>query len=153
MVVPIARSITLTNTRGCCDLQSKSSEVLRSYVVYILEQRLNDPSVCDMDELRSCVQILTNKGPLNPAETPIHFTPKYGNAIDLARQLSSKPFISNFPVACYSYHEPCIFLPCSFTSSSLKESCHFLPAVAVPFNFAVFVGVVHCWFIVQSCIR
>ena len=84
-------ALTLTNPRECCDLQGKSSEVLRSYVVYILEQRLNDPSVCDMDELRSCVQILTNKGPLNPTETPVHFTPKYGNAIDLARELPSKP--------------------------------------------------------------
>ena len=56
----------------------------------ILEERLNDPSVCDMDELRSCVQILTNKGTLNPKSTPIHFTPKYGGPIDLARQFPSK---------------------------------------------------------------
>ena len=58
--------------------------------MYILEERLNDPSVCDMDELRSCVQILTNKGTLNPKSTPIHFTPKYGGPIDLARQFPSK---------------------------------------------------------------
>ena len=58
--------------------------------MYVLEERLNDPSVCDMDELRSCVQILTNKGTLNPKSTPIHFTPKYGGPIDLARQFPSK---------------------------------------------------------------
>ncbi|XP_068725664.1 uncharacterized protein [Montipora capricornis] len=67
----------------------KSPKVLRSYVTYILEQRLSDLSVCDVNELRSCVQILTNKGPLNPAETPIHFTARFGNAIDLAKQLPS----------------------------------------------------------------
>ena len=58
--------------------------------MYILEERLDDPSVCDMDELRSCVRILTNKGTLNPKSTPIHLTPKYGSTIDLARQLPSK---------------------------------------------------------------
>ena len=71
-------------------LQAKSNEVLRSYLVYILEQRLSDPSVCDVVQLRSCVQILTNKGPLNPTETPIHFTPRFGNTVDLARHLPSK---------------------------------------------------------------
>ncbi|XP_078347983.1 uncharacterized protein LOC144633073 isoform X2 [Oculina patagonica] len=69
--------------------KAKSKEVLRSYLVYILEERLTDPSLCDMNELRSCVQILTNKGIRNPIATPIHFTPKYGNTIDLARQLPS----------------------------------------------------------------
>ena len=62
--------------------------------MYILEERLKDPSVYDMDELKSCVQILTNKGVLNPATTSIHFTPKYGSTIDLAGRLPSKsPYI------------------------------------------------------------
>lgn len=87
----------------------------------ILEERLNDPSVCDMDELRSCVQILTNKGTLNPKSTPIHFTPKYGGPIDLARQFPSKsPVIIVvvllyllrvalfFYVCCMSFSSPCI---------------------------------------------
>ena len=73
-------------------LQTKSKEVLRSYLVYILEQRLSDPSVCDINELRSCVQILTNKGPVNPTNNSIYFTKTFGNTIDLARQLSSKNF-------------------------------------------------------------
>lgn len=58
--------------------------------MYILEQRIADPSVCDIEELRSCVQILTNKGVMNPTITPIYFTLKYGNTIDLARHLPSK---------------------------------------------------------------
>ena len=69
--------------------------------MYILEQRIADPSVCDIDELRSCVQILTNKGVLNPTVTPIYFTPKYGNTMDLARHLPSKHLLINsrLPVA------------------------------------------------------
>ena len=59
--------------------------------MYILEQRIADPSLCAIDELRSCVQVLTNKGVMNPTVTPIHFTPKFGNTIDLARHLPSKP--------------------------------------------------------------
>ncbi|XP_068715873.1 uncharacterized protein [Montipora foliosa] len=69
--------------------KAKSEKVLRSYVVYILEQRLSDPSVCDIKELRSCVQILTNKGPLNPVETPVHYASSFGNPIDLAKELPS----------------------------------------------------------------
>lgn len=74
--------------------KAKSEKVLRSYVIYILEQRLSDPSVCDIKELRSCVQILTNRGPLNPAETPVHYSSSFGNPIDLAKELPSKPFLS-----------------------------------------------------------
>lgn len=107
--------------------QAKSNEVLRSYLVYILEQRLSDPSVCDVDQLRSCVQILTNKGPLNPTETPIHLTPRYGNTVDLARHLPSKSFphkIANMPwvfpssilcvVICFPTRCFCAFLVSEF---------------------------------------
>lgn len=82
------------------DLQGKAKEVLRSYLVYILEQRTADPSVCDIDELRSCVQILTNKGVMNPAVTPVHFTPKYGNTIDLVLRLPSKPLAYKLTLVC-----------------------------------------------------
>lgn len=81
----------IPNIHVLYDLQVKSDEVLRSYLIYILEQRIADPIVCDVDELTSCVQILTNKGAMNPAVTPVYFTPKYGNTIDLARHLPSKP--------------------------------------------------------------
>ena len=87
----------IANIDVFCDLQAKSKEVLKSYLVYILEERLTDPSVCDMDELRSCVQILTNKGVKNPIVMPIHFTPKYGNTVDLARQLPSKQLVLLVP--------------------------------------------------------
>ena len=80
----------ISNMGVLSDLQAKSKEVLRSYLGYILEERLADLSLCDMNELRSCVQILTNKGAMNPLAKPIYFTRKYGNTIDLAHQLPSK---------------------------------------------------------------
>lgn len=70
--------------------------------MYIFEQRLSDPSVCDINELRSCVQLLTNKGPLNPVEVAIHFTTRFGNAIDLAKQLPSE--------SCYAQGALCLGL-------------------------------------------
>lgn len=78
----------------------------------ILEERLNDPSVCDMDELRSCVQILTNKGTLNPKSTPIHFTPKYGGPIDLARQFPSKSPVIIVVVLLYLLRVALFFFLC-----------------------------------------
>ena len=94
-------------------LQTKSKEVLRSYLVYILEQRLSDPSVCDISELRSCVQILTNKGPVNPTNNSIYFTKKFGNTIDLARQLSSKNFfLFPFLISHFDFFNLLSFLPC-----------------------------------------
>ena len=84
----------------------------------ILEERLNDPSVCDMDELRSCVQILTNKGTLNPKSTPIHFTPKYGGPIDLARQFPSKSPVIILIVLLYLLRVALFFYVCCMSSSS-----------------------------------
>ena len=83
----------------------------------ILEERLNDPSVCDMDELRSCVQILTNKGTLNPKSTPIHFTPKYGGPIDLARQFPSKSPVIIVVVLLYLLRVALFFYVCCMSSS------------------------------------
>ena len=80
--------------------------------MYVLEERLNDPSVCDMDELRSCVQILTNKGTLNPKSTPIHFTPKYGGPIDLARQFPSKSPVIILIVLLYLLRVALFFFMC-----------------------------------------
>ena len=94
--IPLCNAITGNPPRSSSNvlnfdpLQTKSRQVLRSYLVYILEQRLSDPAVCDINELRSCVQILTNKGAVNPTNNPIYFTKKFGNTIDLARQLPSK---------------------------------------------------------------
>ena len=78
----------------------------------ILEERLNNPSVCDMDELRSCVQILTNKGTLNPKSMPIHFTPKYGGPIDLARQFPSKSPVIIVVVLLYLLRVALFFFMC-----------------------------------------
>ena len=101
--IPLCNAITGNPPRSSSNvlnfdpLQTKSKEVLRSYLVYILEQRLSDPSVCDISELRSCVQILTNKGAVNPTNNSIYFTKKFGNTIDLARQLPSKKRFFLFP--------------------------------------------------------
>ena len=86
--------------------------------MYVLEERLNDPFVCDMDELRSCVQILTNKGTLNPKSTPIHFTPKYGGPIDLARQFPSKSPVIIVVVLLYLLRVALFFYVCCMSSSS-----------------------------------
>ena len=83
----------------------------------ILEERLNDPSVCDMDELRSCVQILTNKGTLNPKSMPIHFTPKYGGPIDLARQFPSKSPVIILIVLLYLLRVALFFYVCCMSPS------------------------------------
>ena len=80
--------------------------------MYVLEERLNDPFVCDMDELRSCVQILTNKGTLNPKSMPIHFTPKYGGPIDLARQFPSKSPVIIVVVLLYLLRVALFFFMC-----------------------------------------
>lgn len=85
--------------------------------MYVLEERLNDPSVCDMDELRSCVQILTNRGTLNPKSTPIHFTPKYGGPIDLARQFPSKSPVIILIVLLYLLRVALFFYVCCMSSS------------------------------------
>lgn len=70
--------------------QEKTDEVLKSYVVYIFDQWMADNSVCSIDEVKKCCQVLTNKGPVNPLSTPVHFTTKYGNKLDLKAQLPSK---------------------------------------------------------------
>ena len=101
--IPLCNAVTGNPPRSSSNvlnfdpLQTKSKQVLRSYLVYILEQRLSDPAVCDINELRSCVQILTNKGPVNPTNNSIYFTKKFGNTIDLARQLPSKKRFFLFP--------------------------------------------------------
>lgn len=100
--------------------------MLRSYLVYILEQRIADPSVCDIDELRSCVQILTNRGVMNPIVTPVHFTTKYGNTIDLARHLPSKPLTYKLTLVCCHtsfrpLHDPVIWYKISQAGLQVRE--------------------------------
>ncbi|XP_028393815.1 uncharacterized protein LOC114518092 [Dendronephthya gigantea] len=64
-------------------------DVLFSYIVYIKDQWDLDPSVCDLQELRSCALVKTNKGFVNPSLEPVHFTVKYGNKTNLEKDFSS----------------------------------------------------------------
>ena len=56
-----------------------------SYLIYIKEQTDKKPSLCNIDELRDVVQVVTNKGMKNPSKEPVHFTCYYGNKIDLPK--------------------------------------------------------------------
>lgn len=67
----------------------KSPVVLQSYLAYIFDQRLTSNTICLMEELKDCCQVLTNKGFFNPSRTPVHFTPNYGYELDLRKELSS----------------------------------------------------------------
>ena len=70
--------------------QTKSSALLVDYVCYIKEQSEKSPQTINFDEFISVIQIKTNHGLKNPCETAIHFTPAYGNFIDLKQDLSGK---------------------------------------------------------------
>lgn len=56
-------------------------------MVYIMEQWTQQPSIIDIEELRSLAVVATNHGFVRPAEQPVHFSVEYGNPIDLARVL------------------------------------------------------------------
>lgn len=60
------------------------------YVCYIKEQSEKNPQLVNFDQFISIIQIKTNHGMKNPCETSIHFTPAYGNSIDLKKDLSGK---------------------------------------------------------------
>ena len=47
------------------------------YLVYIMEERQTQPSVVDIDELKSIAVLLTNHGLRRPADDPIHFSVTY----------------------------------------------------------------------------
>lgn len=69
--------------------QVKPAKLLLSYIVYIKEQWDSDPSICDLEELRECALLQTNKGFLNPSVQPVHFTIEYGNETNLIKEFPS----------------------------------------------------------------
>lgn len=71
-------------------LQDKTRETLVSYVVYLKEQSEGQNVSINIEELQGYVRLVTNKGLKNPKECAIHFTPLYGNEIDLPRILPGK---------------------------------------------------------------
>ena len=61
-------------------------------MIYIKQQLERQPSLVNMDDLRPLVVIATNKGMVRPADTPVHFTPNYGNNVfDFRKDLAGKP--------------------------------------------------------------
>jgi len=47
------------------------------YVLYILEELQTQPSVIDINELKSLAVLLTNDGLRRPADDPVHFSFAY----------------------------------------------------------------------------
>ena len=70
--------------------QSKSQDLLVAYVVYLKDQLERHPSLVNLDQLRSVIALVTNKGVLRVSEQSIHFPPAYGNSIDLQEHLPGK---------------------------------------------------------------
>ena len=48
-----------------------------TYVMYIMEELQNQPSIVDVSELKSVAVLLTNDGLRRPADDPIHFSFAY----------------------------------------------------------------------------
>ncbi|XP_067652769.1 uncharacterized protein [Haliotis asinina] len=67
--------------------QTKSRDILISYLLFIKSQSEQQPSLINMEELKSVVRVVTNVGLKKPADEAVHFTPPYGNKIDLQQQL------------------------------------------------------------------
>ncbi|KAL3859494.1 hypothetical protein ACJMK2_009713 [Sinanodonta woodiana] len=64
--------------------KEKLRDTLIVYIIYIKEQTDLNPSLCNLGELKEVAQLVTNQGVLNPVEHSIHFTPKYGNKVNLS---------------------------------------------------------------------
>lgn len=67
-------------------MQSKSRDVLISYLVYIKEQVEKDSSLVNMDQFAEVAVVMTNHGEKNPKSDNIHFTPVYGNKYNLPQK-------------------------------------------------------------------
>ncbi|XP_077982386.1 uncharacterized protein LOC144437336 [Glandiceps talaboti] len=85
--------------------QEKDHKLLMEYVIYIKAESEKLPSVCNMEELKDVVQVITNHGLINPTKQPTHFTTDYGNKIDLQRDLPGLYCDNNLKlIVCDTYH-------------------------------------------------
>ncbi|XP_050398302.1 uncharacterized protein LOC126816138 isoform X1 [Patella vulgata] len=75
------------------DWKNKDRDILINYVMYIKDQYERQPSIVNLEELKSIVQIATNHGFKNPKKDSIHFTARYNNPIDLQRQLQGYDWV------------------------------------------------------------
>ena len=89
-----AKVLINANT-GFYVFQIKRPDVIYSYIVYIKDQWDLDPGVCDMEELRLCALIMTNKGFVNPSLEAVHFTVEFGNKVNLEKEFPSKLCLMN----------------------------------------------------------
>ncbi|CAI9734952.1 Hypothetical predicted protein [Octopus vulgaris] len=69
------------------DWKLKSESVLVNYVMFMKYQYDRDPNSFVFSGLSSVVPLKTNKGMLCPDQVAIHFTPSYGNKINLSKEL------------------------------------------------------------------
>ncbi|XP_078599079.1 uncharacterized protein LOC144874602 isoform X2 [Branchiostoma floridae x Branchiostoma japonicum] len=67
--------------------KSKSRELLIGYLVFIKSQWDLQPDHVNLDRLKPVAQVVTNKGLMTPSSQPVHFTPAYGNRLDLQKKL------------------------------------------------------------------
>ncbi|XP_025076268.1 uncharacterized protein LOC112553340 isoform X4 [Pomacea canaliculata] len=67
--------------------QTKSRDVLVSYLMYLKQQYHRDRSLVNMNTLRTVARVLTNQGIKNPATEPVHFSPAFGTQLDLQKEL------------------------------------------------------------------
>ena len=61
----------------------KADSIKVAYLQYIHEEWQDNPHLIDMDKLQSVVWVKTNRGFMNPADTPVHFSTLYLNPYDL----------------------------------------------------------------------
>ena len=71
-------------------LQEKSQDLLVDYLLYIKDALEMQPSLVNMDDLKSIVILKTNQGLLRPSEQPIHFSTAYGLPFDLQKSFPSE---------------------------------------------------------------
>ena len=64
--------------------------MLVAYMIFIKEEQEQRQNVIDLDVLRKCAVVMTNRGPRNPVTSSVYFTPAYGNDVDLAKVLPGK---------------------------------------------------------------
>ena len=69
-----------------CFFQSKSRQTVINYVIFLHEYIQETQAVISLEDLADVIQLSTNQGMKNPSRDAIHFSPNYGNRIDLANQ-------------------------------------------------------------------
>ena len=64
--------------------------MLQAYVHYLCEEYHANRNLFDIQELKLCIVLKTNKGMMTPSSNTIYLTRCYGNTLDLKGLLSCK---------------------------------------------------------------